>query len=394
MTLVLFLSNNLRGQILMVKSMQMDASDLSARTREIKDVYGAACALVKVQLVVNDAKFEGNIIGDVVNKTGEYWVYMTDGSEVLNIKHPNCKNLYVRFADYGIKQGVEGKQTYKLIVSYTSEIQVEIEGLTPEQVLNLGYDYQEGRNGKKADAAKAMEFFRIASDLGNPEAMNSLGSMYIEEQNDYVEANKWYKKAAELGDANAQYNLGSSYFHGKGIAKNSNEAIKWFRKAAMQGLEYAQNDLGIMYRDGILLDKKPEEAVKWFRMAAEQGYGSSQYNLACLYYDGNGVEQDYREAVKWFRKAAEQGKANAQSNLGLMYEYGKGVLLDYGEAIKWYKKAAEQGNAIAQYNLGQMYRKGKGTPVDIATAKYWYEKAAAQGFENAKTKLIELEEKQ
>jgi hypothetical protein len=60
--------------------MSVNANDLSASTYERKDLNGQACALVKVQLAAYGAKFEGNVIGEVAYKTGEYWVYMTEGS--------------------------------------------------------------------------------------------------------------------------------------------------------------------------------------------------------------------------------------------------------------------------------------------------------------------------
>ena len=102
------------GQELSVKGMKLDVGDLSASTYERKDLNSAACALVKVQLAANGAKFEGNVIGDVAYKTGEYWVYMTDGSRELRIKHPNYLPLHVQFANYSIERGVKGKQTYTL----------------------------------------------------------------------------------------------------------------------------------------------------------------------------------------------------------------------------------------------------------------------------------------
>lgn len=102
------------GQDLKVRTMSLNTSDLSASTYERKDLNKQACALVKVQLAAYGAKFEGNVIGDVAYKTGEYWVYMTQGSRELRVKHPNYLPLHVNFADYGVGRGVMSKQTYTL----------------------------------------------------------------------------------------------------------------------------------------------------------------------------------------------------------------------------------------------------------------------------------------
>ena len=97
------------GQDLKVRTMSVNANDLSASTYERKDLNGQACALVKVQLAAYGAKFEGNVIGDVAYKTGEYWVYMTEGSRELRIKHPNYLPLHITFSDYGVNTGVKSK---------------------------------------------------------------------------------------------------------------------------------------------------------------------------------------------------------------------------------------------------------------------------------------------
>lgn len=87
--------------------------DLSASQYERKDLNGKACALVKVQLATSGAQFEGNVVGSTDYKTGEYWVYMTEGSYMLSVKHPSFVPLSVDFRVYGIN-GVRGKLTYNL----------------------------------------------------------------------------------------------------------------------------------------------------------------------------------------------------------------------------------------------------------------------------------------
>ena len=100
----LLLVLTVHGQDLKVRTMSMNAGDLSASTYERKDLNKQACALVKVQLAAYGAKFEGNVVGDVAYKTGEYWVYMTEGSQVLLVKHAQYLPLMIRFSDYGIKR--------------------------------------------------------------------------------------------------------------------------------------------------------------------------------------------------------------------------------------------------------------------------------------------------
>lgn len=114
------------GQDLKVRTMSMNAGDLSASTLRRLDINKRPCALVKVQLPSSGAVFEGNIIKPTVYKTNEYWVYMTEGSKELHIKHPNYQTLVVNFADYGIKS-LQSLITYTLTLVIPQTIGIDID---------------------------------------------------------------------------------------------------------------------------------------------------------------------------------------------------------------------------------------------------------------------------
>jgi hypothetical protein len=54
---------------------------------------------------------------------------------------------------------------------------------------------------------------------------------------------KWIRKAATLGDSDAQNTLGLMYLKGEGVKKNINLAKKWFKKASTLGHAQAQQNL-------------------------------------------------------------------------------------------------------------------------------------------------------
>ena len=101
------------AQELTVKHLEMDGNDISASQYVRKDLNGLACALVKVSLSVPGAEFEGNVIPPVEFKTGEYWVYLTDGTQEFRIMCPGYISLHVLFNDYGIKK-LKSNVTYNL----------------------------------------------------------------------------------------------------------------------------------------------------------------------------------------------------------------------------------------------------------------------------------------
>lgn len=72
--------------------------DISARTEKRLDLNGMGCALLKIELPVENVTFEGNVVGAVKYTTNEYWIYMTDGSKKLKVHAPGQPNLMLEFA--------------------------------------------------------------------------------------------------------------------------------------------------------------------------------------------------------------------------------------------------------------------------------------------------------
>lgn len=98
---------------LRVDSFEARPMDLSARTHERLDRNGNPCALVKVELPVEGCKFEGNVLHTFYD-VNEYWVYLSGGTKMLNIKCPGERNLMVIFGEISDIQSVEGSNTYVL----------------------------------------------------------------------------------------------------------------------------------------------------------------------------------------------------------------------------------------------------------------------------------------
>ena len=104
------------GQELQVRSFRLAANDISAVKYQRLDLNGNPCALIKVGLGVQGAKFPGTeVVGDVKFDTGEYWVYVVDGTKKLKVMHNNYAPLYIDFSDYP-EQHLEGGRTYVLIL--------------------------------------------------------------------------------------------------------------------------------------------------------------------------------------------------------------------------------------------------------------------------------------
>ena len=109
------------AQKLTVESFKLAGSDLTAQTQPRKDLNDRNCALIKVGIGLQGVQFEGGIMGNVENKTGEYWVYMPQGNRMLKVKHANYAPVMVTFADYGVEK-LESNRTYELTITASGNV--------------------------------------------------------------------------------------------------------------------------------------------------------------------------------------------------------------------------------------------------------------------------------
>ena len=104
------------AQKLIVESFKLASNDLTAQSQPRKDLNDRNCALVKVGIALDGVKFDGSIMGEPIQKLGEYWVYMPKGVSMLQVLHKKYTPLMVNFYDYGVGK-VESGMTYILTLS-------------------------------------------------------------------------------------------------------------------------------------------------------------------------------------------------------------------------------------------------------------------------------------
>ena len=104
------------AQKLTIESFKLAGSDLTAQSQPRKDLNNLNCALVKVGIALDGVKFDGSIMGEPIQKLGEYWVYMPKGVSMLQVLHKKYTPLMVNFYDYGVGK-VESGMTYILTLS-------------------------------------------------------------------------------------------------------------------------------------------------------------------------------------------------------------------------------------------------------------------------------------
>lgn len=97
-----------------IKSFMVTTDHIPSNDRK-NDFNGVPCALVKVQVVDEIERVEGNLIGDIVNRGVEKWVYMCKGSRNMRIHLKNHLPIKVMFQNYKIN-GLESNRVYELVL--------------------------------------------------------------------------------------------------------------------------------------------------------------------------------------------------------------------------------------------------------------------------------------
>ncbi len=175
-----------------------------------------------------------------------------------------------------------------------------------------------------------------AANLGNVQALNAYGMLKMSKAMEVLvsspeEANVMMKecfesfaRAADMGDANALNSLGICYQNGYGTLKDDNAAFKSFSKAAEQAHPEAINNMGRFYREGVVVKKDLNQAFKCFERSSSLGNVWGTINKASALFIGEGCAPDSKKALSILNQAAKSGSADAMDFLSSCYQRGIG----------------------------------------------------------------------
>ena len=98
-----------------------ESNDFIPGDDQRRDFNGDLCALVKIQVVDEVTDVEGNVMGDILTKGVEKWVYMAKGSKKIKIHLKNYLPVDIEFSQYKI-QSLQGNRIYVLVLSKKPEV--------------------------------------------------------------------------------------------------------------------------------------------------------------------------------------------------------------------------------------------------------------------------------
>ena len=95
------------GQEMSVKSFELRQTDIVGKVKPRYDLNNEACALIRVEVALSGVKFEGMVMGEVQEKTGEYFVYVPAVAKSIRIKADGFLPL-----EYHFPERLVGLRTY------------------------------------------------------------------------------------------------------------------------------------------------------------------------------------------------------------------------------------------------------------------------------------------
>ena len=110
--------------------------DIIAGDDQRRDLDRQLCALVKVQVVDDITDVEGNVVGDIVNRGVEKWVYMAKGSRNMKIHLKNNLPVLVKFRDYNMAS-LKSNRVYVLVINAPRSASVEQSATVESNYLSM-----------------------------------------------------------------------------------------------------------------------------------------------------------------------------------------------------------------------------------------------------------------
>lgn len=295
----------LQAQKLKVESLQLSEGETIAESERRLDKVQNQCAVLKVKMPDVLMRMEGNVIGEIVRRGNEAWVYITSGSKYFRLFPARHMPMDLAFPDYQVK--VKSGCVYRLVLA----------------------DEEEG------------------AGMGADELFATGMSSYLGE--DYAQAVPWFERAMKKGSVNAMMYLGNMYHHGQGVERNDKLFFYYTLMAAQSGQSRAQQEMFYIYRFGHGTQKDSLKAVDWLKKAVEQKNPDAYGKLCWCYMEGWGVEKNMTKAAELARKGAEAGDYEvAMVNLAMMYDAGEGVEKSHEKALEWLQKSAKLGGMKAK----------------------------------------------
>ena len=218
----------------------------------------------------------------------------------------------------------------------------------------LGLNFHE-----KKEYQKSYNYFKIAADKNHPKANYYIAKMLLNgtlgsnAKEDINEALKYATKATQLGNIEANNLIGLIYLRYK---KDKEKAIYYFKIAADKEYPYAYNNLGILKEK----EKVYQQAFDYYLKSAKLEEGWACNKIAEFYRQGIGTPKNQNKAFYYYNLALENKNLNwPKYNLAMYFylfgNYQANIEKNELLAIKLFKESANENNIKSTIYLIEYY---------------------------------------
>jgi len=261
----------------------------------------------------------------------------------------------------------------------------------PDAQNSLGCIYRDGKNVDIDDAKSFSYFLRAAKNKHNL-AMNSLGVMYFTGRGtplDFVQARYWFKQAYENNVIASCINYAGCLHYGQGGPVDKNLAVSVLERGVSMGDVQSINMLQQLQQSAELgIAKVLNPVIPTPKVNAD--HPLTAFHTGMSYLEGlNGCKKDETLAEKHLRVAADKGHRESQYMVGVIL----GDRGDLKESFQYFLQAAENGFPQAQAAVSERFAWGAGCSRDTNQAEKWAIRAKIAGEKVPHTSEKELIEK-
>lgn len=221
--------------------------------------------------------------------------------------------LLIRSADKGYKYSKSRLYTMKRLL-----VDKKKQG-DPIAYYLLGTLTRKGYAGFRPNDADAFKLYSFAAEKGVARAQYEIAQLYFygrHVKKDYAKAVKYYKLASDQGHIYAMKKLAVMHLNRQGgLSDKSPDIIPLLEKSAAGKHQYSQRKLGYMYLKGDMVKQNLRKAFELLMSAAKQNDAFAQRTIGQMYEKGNGITKNLGEAAYWYTLAIENGDKDAKELL-------------------------------------------------------------------------------
>lgn len=145
--------------------------------------------------------------------------------------------------------------------------------------------------------------------------VNNLGDYYYEGigcKQSYEIALELFKKACDMGDPNAAYNLGHYYSRGIVVNMDEKKALEYYKLGSLRGNLDATRVLGMWYAIGIGCQQDFKMSYQYHKLASDKGDLASSFTLSLYHIHGIGCQKNIQLAEMYKNKVKGLGVQESQ----------------------------------------------------------------------------------